>query len=56
MFRTFVFVDFKLNFGCLHIYNASNEIYDQVKENADISIIDPMVKLIKLQENAGVIH
>jgi tetratricopeptide (TPR) repeat protein len=44
----FVFVDFKANFGNLSVYHCSDDIYDQVREQSDIYVIDPNVKDVKV--------
>jgi len=44
----FVFVDFKSNFGNLSVYHCNDDIYDQVREQTDIYVIDPNIKEIKL--------
>jgi hypothetical protein len=43
-----VFVDFKSNFGCISIYHCNDDIYEQIREQTDIYIIDPFVKEIKV--------
>jgi len=45
----FVFVDFKAVFGNLSVYHCNDDIYDQVREQTDIYVIDPNVKEVKVQ-------
>lgn len=42
----FVIVDSKLNFSGLSIYNASQEIYEKIRDLTDVFIIEPEVKRI----------
>ncbi|KRX00302.1 hypothetical protein PPERSA_10801 [Pseudocohnilembus persalinus] len=49
---TFLFTDSQTSFAALSIYNTSDDIYDQVKENADVYIVDPMIKNIKINEES----
>lgn len=35
-------------FGCLSLYNTNNNIYDEVRENSDITVIEPMFKVVKV--------
>ena len=55
VFRIFIFVDFKGEFGALSVFNTSNEIYDKIHEQADIFVVDPLVKEIVLHDNDSVL-
>lgn len=46
--RKFVIVDFNTNFAALSIYNTNDSIFEQVKENSDIYIVDPIIKTCSL--------
>jgi hypothetical protein len=46
--RSFVVVDSSANFGCLSLYNTSNNIYEETSEGADITVAEPIFKTIKV--------
>lgn len=50
--RKFVFVDFKGNFGCISVYHCNDDIYEQIRDQTDVYVVDPNVKDIKLTVNA----
>ncbi|CAD8167000.1 unnamed protein product [Paramecium octaurelia] len=45
----FVIVDSKLSFASLSIYNASQEIYEKIRDLTDVFIIEPEVKQINCE-------
>jgi hypothetical protein len=48
LYSSFVIVDNAANFGCLSLYNTNNNIYEEVREGADITVAEPVVKNIKV--------
>jgi len=50
--RKFIFVDFKGNFGCISIYHCNDDIYEQIRDQTDIYIIEPRLKDIKFKPNS----
>ena len=36
-------MDYKGDFGCLSVYNTSNDIYDKIKENSEVYVMDPLL-------------
>ncbi|KAM3137607.1 hypothetical protein pb186bvf_010221 [Paramecium bursaria] len=51
----FVIVDAKQNFGSLSIYHITQEIYDRIKDNTDLYIIDPVIKTIMCTINEQIV-
>jgi len=48
----FIFVDFKGNFGCISIYHCNDDIYEQIRDQTDIYIIEPRLKDIKFKPDS----
>lgn len=42
-------IDNKGALSTLSIYNISKDIYEQIKENTDIYVIEPVVKTISIE-------
>lgn len=47
-------VDRNMNFSSLSIYHISGDIYERIRENTDIFVIEPVVKMIECKINGEV--
>jgi len=48
-------VDRNMNFSSLSIYHISGDIYERIRENTDIFVIEPVVKMIECKINGEVL-